>query len=95
MGLPSKVGAGTAGTEPSLYRTHTQLQGKPGFLPAPQDQGLEFHLAFPSSLAALPRASRVLPLLRSPPEVTSQKPEGGRDDGRTPVKPGSVGPAAV
>lgn len=48
MGLPSEVGAGTAGTKPSLYQTHTQLQGKPGILPASQDLGLEFHLTFPT-----------------------------------------------
>lgn len=36
MGLPSKVGAGTAGTMPSLYQAHTQLQGKLGILPASQ-----------------------------------------------------------
>lgn len=36
LGLPSKVGAGTAGTMPSLYRAHTQLQGELSFLPASQ-----------------------------------------------------------
>lgn len=36
LGLPSKVGAGTDATMPSLYQAHTQLQGKLGILPASQ-----------------------------------------------------------
>ena len=56
MGLPSKVGAGTATTKPSLYRGHTQLQGKAGIVPASQDLGLELHADLLSSLAMLTRA---------------------------------------
>lgn len=80
MGLPSKVGVGTAGTKPSLSQGHTQPQGKPGFLPASQDLDLEstwpFQLSYlathPSWLEseAHPQ-TRALPLRRSPEDAAS------------------------